>query len=227
MMNNLETCKADIVEIFLSVQGEGLNIGERQIFIRFLGCNLDCTFCDTRLNNQDNSSCRVEIPSEYEHFRNVPNPLSAQTVLDILRKYNEFQSLYHSISFTGGEPLLKVDFLKLLLPEIYKDKSLPPIYLETNGTLPQALSYLINWIDYISMDIKLPSSAGSPPELLEKHKEFLQIAIQTNVFVKIVITPNTKIEEIHIASKLIKDINQDITLILQPVTSLNSTFTSL
>ena len=39
--------EAPIVEIFSSIQGEGLLVGRRQIFVRFAGCNLDCNYCDT------------------------------------------------------------------------------------------------------------------------------------------------------------------------------------
>ena len=38
---------AHLVEVFSSFQGEGLYVGQRQLFIRFAGCNLRCRFCDT------------------------------------------------------------------------------------------------------------------------------------------------------------------------------------
>ena len=61
--------KAPIIEIFSSFQGEGLLIGERQIFVRFAGCNLDCNYCDTK-NSKSESSGKLmsveEVCSEIE-----------------------------------------------------------------------------------------------------------------------------------------------------------------
>ena len=45
---------AFIKEIFTSVQGEGFFIGEKQIFIRFCGCNLKCDYCDTNFEKENN-----------------------------------------------------------------------------------------------------------------------------------------------------------------------------
>ncbi|MBN1405468.1 MAG: 7-carboxy-7-deazaguanine synthase QueE, partial [Candidatus Omnitrophica bacterium] len=47
-MNNT----ANVLEIFSSIQGEGIYVGERQIFIRFAGCNLNCVYCDTKNNKK-------------------------------------------------------------------------------------------------------------------------------------------------------------------------------
>ena len=53
--------RAHLVEIFASVQGEGPWVGERQLFVRFLGCNLDCVYCDAPETKTKQSHCRVEI----------------------------------------------------------------------------------------------------------------------------------------------------------------------
>ena len=84
--------KAKIAEVFDSVQGEGIYLGERQLFVRFFGCNLSCDYCDTR-------------PDRYLEYE--PHEL-----FDEIKLYG---NNFHSICFTGGEPLLQKDFLKVVL----------------------------------------------------------------------------------------------------------------
>src|ERR1041385_8655413 len=55
--------KAHLVEIFASVQGEGPWVGERQLFVRFLGCNLDCVYCDAPETKTKQSHCRIDRKS--------------------------------------------------------------------------------------------------------------------------------------------------------------------
>ncbi len=182
--------KGKISEIFESIQGEGIYAGEKQIFVRFFGCNLSCRFCDTPLNNF----------SEYE----------PQGLLSEIRLY---QGNYHSVSFTGGEPLLQKDFLKealiLVKQEGFRN------YLETNGTLPEALKEVIDYVDIIAMDFKLPSSAGTGDFWLT-HREFLKVASAREVFIKAVISNSTEEEDFKKGLEIIKEIKPDIRLVLQP-----------
>jgi len=62
---------------------------------------------------------------------------------------------HHSVSVTGGEPLLQARRLAALLPLLAQRHQ--PIYLETNGTLPGGLASVLEWVDHIGMDIKLDS----------------------------------------------------------------------
>ncbi len=182
--------KAKIAEIFESIQGEGIYQGTRQLFIRFYGCNLNCNFCDTKL-------------SFYQEY----------SLEDLLKKIDEFKGKYHSISLTGGEPLLQIEFLNLSLPELKKRNS--SIYLESNGTLPDELREIIDVVDIIAMDIKLPSSTGLK-EYWQEHKEFLKIAVKKDIFVKTVICNSTKFIDLKKAVEILAGINKDIPFILQP-----------
>ena len=182
--------KARISEIFDSVQGEGLYLGEKQIFVRFFDCNLSCTYCDTKLDRF----------TEYE----------AKELFEEIKLYRD---KYHSISFTGGEPLLYADFLKeiLKLTSGHGHRH----YLETNGTLFFELDKLIEHIDIIAMDLKFPSSSGMG-NLWQLHRKFLKIASKKEVFLKAIICQATYEEDLKEALVLIKEISPSSVLVLQP-----------
>lgn len=203
---------ANIIEIFSSIQGEGLYVGARQIFLRLSGCNLTCNYCDTPVNSTP--FCRVELNPGSGIFDEILNPLSPEKTIEIIARL--ITERHHSISITGGEPLISVNFLKELFPLI-KNTGIP-VYLETNGTLPDNLREIISLVDIISMDIKLPSML-SGSDYRDKHREFLLIATQKEVFVKLVITEHTSNDDIQQTALLIRDINPAIPLVLQPVTA--------
>ncbi|MHB8158303.1 MAG: 7-carboxy-7-deazaguanine synthase QueE, partial [Desulfocucumaceae bacterium] len=142
------------------------------------------------------------------------NPITIPVLINTLRD-NFDLALHHSVSITGGEPLLQVEFLKGLLPAL---RSLGiKIYLETNGTLPGNLGSIIGLTDIISMDIKLPKTSGCEPQW-DKHLEFLSIARQGQVFVKIVLDDHSDFLEYNTAVDLIARVDSGILLVIQPVT---------
>ena len=205
---------ASLVELFSSIQGEGPYVGYRQAFLRFHGCNLACAYCDTVLPVPP-PTCRVEEPSS-GIFSELSNPVSLTAVKEIIGGWlARSPGLHHSLSLTGGEPLLHCELLRQWLPDL---GTLLPLYLETNGTLPDQLSAVISHLRYLSMDIKLPSVTGCPP-LWETHRRFLEVAARREVFIKAVVSADTPAEEIETASLLIRDIEPSIPLILQPATS--------
>ena len=180
---------AKIAEIFDSVQGEGIYAGVRQVFVRFFGCNLKCAFCDTPLET---------------YLEKTPGAVKEEIL-----KYNNF----HSISLTGGEPLCQADFLKDLLQDMRALRC--KIYLETNGTLPLELRKIIDDVDIIAMDIKLPSSTQGV-SLWAEHEDFLKTALEKEVFVKMVVTSETEPGDILRARTIIRKANPCIPVILQP-----------
>lgn len=182
--------KARIIEIFDSIQGEGIYLGERQLFIRFFGCNLRCRFCDTGWGPF----------IEYE-----PDELFQEIKL--------YEDGFHSISFTGGEPLLQKDFLKEILRLTQKDGF--KNYLETNGILYRELQEVIDYLDIVAMDLKLPSSTDMGI-LWGMHQRFLEVASRKEVFLKAVICQTTKEQDLKEAINLIREINRAAILVLQP-----------
>lgn len=175
-----------IKEIFTSIQGEGPYIGYKQTFVRFCSCNLHCKYCDTDF--LVDSDTKDYSPEELANYVN--------------------SEAIHSVSLTGGEPLLFVDFLKQFIP-LCK----PKIYLETNATLPDKLNEIIDIIDIVSADIKLESATGTqmPYDL---HDEFFKIASKKELFAKVVFNSEITEEEISKVCELVSKYN--IELILQP-----------
>jgi 7-carboxy-7-deazaguanine synthase len=51
---------ANLIEIFSAIQGEGINVGTRQIFVRFGGCDLRCHYCDSQHTWQKQPTCSIE-----------------------------------------------------------------------------------------------------------------------------------------------------------------------
>lgn len=201
----------NLTEIFSSVQGEGKYIGCRQIFVRFSNCNLRCEYCDTNFNRTE--FCNVENFSGAMKFSQIENPVSAEKTAEIIKKFHS-EVPVHSVSFTGGEPLLNENFI-FEVAKILKDSGLK-IFLETNGTLYKELKKIIDSVDIVSMDLKLPSVTGK--NFFQQHKKFLELAQKKDIYTKIVVSDETTLEEFQTAIDTIFSVSTKILLILQPVT---------
>ena len=184
---------AKVSEIFLSYQGEGIYAGSKQLFVRFFGCNMNCSFCDTKL-------------VDYKSF----------TKESLLSRILDFGDEYNELVLTGGEPLLYANFLVEFI-SMYKKHFSHKIYLETNGTLPLELKKVMKCVDIISMDIKLPSSTNATTEVWTEHKEFISIAKEKELIVKAVITDSTTIDDIKKMGAIVKDSKDEVTVVLQSV----------
>ena len=206
---------ADIYEIFNSVQGEGPYVGVRQVFVRFMGCPLTCTYCDSReafeRSNKAKIDCRGTI------FEEV-NPLTSSKLLKIV------QSLWTSstkhITLTGGEPLLYPDFISEL-----SSMCREPFYLETNAIFWQQAEQIKDVIDIAACDVKLPEHRSSLDYSTLLKNELKTIKIFNDrgisVFVKIIVMRETRRESLTAPLTALSEINPDLLLVLQPVTPLN------
>jgi len=111
--------KYPIAEIFRSIQGEGVNAGRLATFIRFAGCNLSCTWCDT------DHTMKEEL-----------------TASEIIKRVVEIDSKF--VVLTGGEPTLHLSMgvLEPLQTAGYE------LAIETNGVMPIQPAFLryLSWI---------------------------------------------------------------------------------
>lgn len=186
--------QAKISEIFLSYQGEGPYAGSKQLFVRFFGCGLGCSFCDTRMES-------------YKSF----------TREALLGKMLDFEDDYNEFVLTGGEPLEYSGFLAEFLPLFRKHRK-HKVYLETNGTMPGELEKVIDLVDVIAMDFKLPSSTGVSVDVWSGHERFFELALKKELIVKAVITDHTRIDDIKRMSSIIGRSSGSFSIVLQPVT---------
>lgn len=197
--SNIITMQGRISEIFSSIQGEGIYAGVPMVFVRFSGCNLACSYCDTSFTTFE----RMYI----------------EAVVDKVKSLGSEGIRF--VSFTGGEPLLQAEFLLRLLP-LLKERGFLA-YLETNGSLPESLDKIKKLVDVISADIKLPSAAKCLP-LWNEHRDFLKIALSSGaeVFTKAVITEDTDPADISYLADFLSSIDRKIPLVLQPDSSMIS-----
>jgi organic radical activating enzyme len=187
--------EAPILDIFASRQGEGICVGDPQVFVRFGGCNVVCDYCDTP----------ESIPAK------SGKPWTLESVLKKIEALEAGKP--GTVSLTGGEPLLQVSFLERLIPAL--KTSGRKIYLETNGTLPKALERIVEGCDWIAMDLKPESAIGR--DMWEAQKWFLETAGK-KVFVKMVLTQTTQAAEVQRGVTLIAGVRPEIPLVLQPAT---------
>lgn len=124
-----------VAEKFVSINGEGKRAGELAVFIRFRGCNLKCSYCDTMWANS--GDCPVEM-------------MSAE---DIVSYVNE--EGVKNVTLTGGEPLLQKN-INILVESLMKNNH--NVEIETNGSISiKNLSESTYRPDF-TLDYKLPSS---------------------------------------------------------------------
>lgn len=209
---------ANLIEVFSAIQGEGINVGTRQIFIRFGGCDLRCHYCDSQHTWHKQPTCQIEHTPGQRDFVTYDNPIALAQLLTWVDRQNQ-PHIHDSISITGGEPLLHAPFLGEFLPQV-KALTRLPIYLETGGHRPQQLGKILPYLDLVGMDIKLPSVSGE--NYWNEHQEFLQLCHDAGVevFTKIIISQTTNPEELRQAAKLIAAVSDRSIAFLQPMTPL-------
>ena len=137
MMENQKTTPVyQVVEKFVSINGEGRRAGELAVFIRMKGCNLRCTYCDTLWANE--TDCE-----------------STEMTVDEIVSYIE-ESKVKNVTLTGGEPLLREGMAELITAILSDPQR--RVEIETNGSVDLSPYCELERRPSFTMDYKMPDS---------------------------------------------------------------------
>lgn len=167
--------KYKVVEKFVSINGEGRRAGELAVFIRFQGCNLNCSYCDTKWAN--------EPACEYTE-------MTGEEILAYIHETG-----VRNITLTGGEPLLR-EGMKELINAVLED----PFYrveIETNGSVDLAPYTGGSHRPVFTMDYKVP---GSGMESFMRRENFSLLTEEDTV--KFVVSSR---EDLECAEKIVRE----------------------
>ena len=140
-----------VAEKFVSINGEGPRAGEIAVFFRFCGCNLNCSYCDTRWANT--ADVKYEIAS-------------AEEIIEYVKSTG-----VKNVTLTGGEPLLQADIARLI---VLLGASGAEVEIETNGSVPLKDFVSLTPRPAITADYKLPSS-GMEKYMLTENFSYLTL----------------------------------------------------
>jgi organic radical activating enzyme len=213
----------NFVEVFSSVQGEGPHVGASTLFVRLGVCDLRCRWCDSPHTWRAAEVCRIQVSRGGDVFREVANPVAVEVIAAAAKALELERHAF--VSLTGGEPLLQPEIVRALA-EALRGRG-PHIHLETHGLAIDALATVVDVVDVVSMDWKLASDVRREGESFkearadfhDEHEAFLRVALRApETFVKIVVTPATRDDEVLEAARRIARVGARVLLVLQPVT---------
>lgn len=178
-------------EKFISINGEGRNAGELSAFLRFSGCNLKCSYCDTMWVNEE--GCKT-------------TSCSTEEILEYLKK-----SGVKRVTITGGEPLLQEGVAELFLNI---SRIGIAVEVETNGSVslePFKENKEISDKVSFTMDYKMPSSD------MEKFMDLENLSRLTKIdTLKLVCGSKQDLEKILELISM-KTISDDVPIYISPV----------
>jgi organic radical activating enzyme len=208
--------------MFCSIQGEGLFVGERQIFVRTAGCAATCSWCDTVYSKVRTPRFVVHsgAPGGPKPWR--PNPVALEDVVADVTAMARTHAPVTAVSITGGEPLEQPEFVEALARALRARGF--RIHLETAGLHADALARVTGQIDVIAADVKLPSATGV--DHFEEHRAFLRVMMENGFdparpdartgFIKVIVDSRATVAEIEAAAVLVSAASRRLPFVLQP-----------
>jgi 7-carboxy-7-deazaguanine synthase len=206
MQRTENKARARVSEIFTSIEGEGIFVGKKTLFIRFSGCHLKCRWCDTKYALQLDSGTDYQI----------------NEIKDLIIK--ELQPFTYKVNFTGGEPLLQTEAV-IELADFVKKQTNVKTYMESSCFDSELFSKVLPYIDICKIEFKTDDSRVVEDEeydnLILNEIKCLELAVESNkaTYIKIVVTNSTNLESFK---NLVYNISEKIKpsdilgLIIQP-----------
>lgn len=206
MQRTENKARARVSEIFTSIEGEGIFVGKKTLFIRFSGCYLKCRWCDTKY------ALPLDSGTDYQ----------IDEIKDLIIK--ELQPFTYKVNFTGGEPLLQTEAVIELADFIKKHTNLKT-YMESSCFDSELFSKVLPYIDICKVEFKTDDSKVVEDEeydnLILNEIKCLELAVESNkaTYIKIVVTNSTNLESfknlVYNISKKIKP-SDILGFIIQP-----------
>lgn len=199
---------------FVSIQAEGNTIGKLSIFIRFSGCNFQCSYCDSKFTWSTNKNDNIETYDNAQHFVETYSHLF-------------LNSKVQNIVFTGGEPLLYQDQMVDIMEAIEKAKQESLIYnprmtlntyeIETNFTVPLKIGFVIYCFDRGFIQFNISPKVQFKPSILDNIKILQKYSIP-NFILKFVddYTVETASKIIHLVEKVRELFEENINVYIMP-----------
>ena len=186
--------RARVSEIFTSIEGEGIFVGKKTLFIRFSGCHLKCRWCDTKY------ALPLDSGTDYQ----------IDEIKDLIIK--ELQPFTYKVNFTGGEPLLQTEAV-IELADFVKKQTNVKTYMESSCFDSELFSKVLPYIDICKIEFKTDDSKVVEDEeydnLILNEIKCLELAVESNkaTYIKIVVTNSTNLESFknlvyHISEKI-------------------------
>ena len=181
MQRTENKARARVSEIFTSIEGEGIFVGKKTLFIRFSGCYLKCRWCDTKY------ALPLDSGTDYQ----------IDEIKDLIIK--ELQPFTYKVNFTGGEPLLQIEAVIELADFIKKQTNLKT-YMESSCFDSELFSKVLPCIDICKIEFKTDDSKVVEDEeydnLILNEIKCLELAVERNkaTYIKIVVTNSTNLE---------------------------------
>jgi organic radical activating enzyme len=206
MQRTENKARARVSEIFTSIEGEGIFVGKKTLFIRFSGCHLKCRWCDTKY------ALPLDSGTDYQ----------IDEIKDLIIK--ELQPFTYKVNFTGGEPLLQTEAV-IELADFVKKQTNVKTYMESSCFDSELFSKVLPYIDICKIEFKTDDSKVVEDEeydnLILNEIKCLELAVQSNkaTYIKIVVTNSTNLESFK---NLVYNISEKIKpsdilgLIIQP-----------